>query len=642
MGHIIGFYSLLAGMVLNVLACAWIGHMLWHQKTAGIQRIPWVQGVITVLILIPSVILAAALLGHDFSYVLVVDYTDSLLPWAYSLTAFWAGQEGSFLFWTLVVALFGLFWAGSSTARNMANANKCSFWLVYCLIQAFFLLIVTTVSNPLLQIARPPVDGNGLNPLLQHPGMVFHPPLLFIGYAGLAVPAAAALGTVFVSDDAWLDKVRNWTLVAWTFLTAGIVLGAWWSYMELGWGGYWAWDPVENASLIPWLAGSAFIHTAVVGRKGRSLGRTNVILAGLALVCCFLATFVTRSGMLDSLHAFGAQGVGMPLIWAMALGLLFAIISALGTRTSIRRELPFIASQQGGIVFITWLLLILAVVIALGTLWPLLSKIWTDQSVGFGPDFYNRVCLPFFTLLLVVLALCPWMGWTTWRRYPKALAAVLGSAVFCGVLLWALGIRDILPLIASAFALTCVLALLGVSVYRPGYQNSRVKLAVMGVHIGLAVLALGIAISGPYKQEMDVVMTPGEELQLGTYTFTYLSLEREAGQRMEAYKAKLEVEKDGRNLGHMLPERRFYRNFRQPFAEAAVISGLGDELYATLLGFNQEGQVRIQIRINPGVNWIWIGGILMCLAGLLAIRRKSTKNQTQSTEENIDLSLQPE
>jgi cytochrome c-type biogenesis protein CcmF len=234
------------------------------------------------------------------------------------------------------------------------------------------------------------------------------------------------------------------------------------------------------------------------------------------------------------------------------------------------------------------------------------------------------------------------MGWITWRRYPKALAAVLGSAVFCGGLLWALGIRDILPLIAAAFALACVVALLGVCVYRPGYRNSRVKLAVMGVHIGLAVLALGIALSGPYKQEKDAVLTTGEELQLGTYTFTYLALEREAGQRMEAYKAKLEVEKDGRNLGHMFPERRFYRNFRQPFAEAAVISGLGNELYATLLGFNQEGQVRVQVRINPGVNWIWIGGIIMCLAGLLAIRRKRAKRQAQSTEENIDFSLQPE
>jgi cytochrome c-type biogenesis protein CcmF len=559
---------------------------------------------------------------------------------AYSLTAFWAGQEGSFLFWTLAVIMFGLFWAGSSTGRNMADANKCSFWFVYSLVQAFFLLIVTTVSNPLLQLAPPPVDGNGLNPLLQHPGMVFHPPLLFIGYAGLTVPAAAALGTVFVSDDAWLDKARNWALVAWTFLTAGIVLGAWWSYMELGWGGYWAWDPVENASLIPWLVSSAFMHTAVVGRKGRSLGRTNVILAGLGLLCCFLATFVTRSGMLDSLHAFGAQGVGMPLIWAMAFGLVFVVISALGTRTSIHRELPSIASQQGGIILLTWLLLIVAMVIALGTLWPLVSKIWSAQSVGFGADFYNRVCLPFFTMLLVVLALCPWLGWTTWKRYPKALAAVLGSAVFCTGLLWAVGIRKILPLSAASFALAGVLALVGICMYRPGYRNSRVSLAVMGVHIGLAILALGITVSGPYKQEKDAVLAPGEKLSLAEYTFTYLSLEREARQRMEAYQANLEVEKDGQKVGQMVPERRFYSNFRQPFAEAAVIPGLGDELYATLLGFNQQGQVRVQIRINPGVNWIWIGGTLMCLAGLLAVRRKASKRQAQSMDENCDSILE--
>lgn len=622
MAHSIGFYSLLAGMVLSVLACAWIARMLWQGRTEGIRYIARIQGILLGLLLVPCLILSIALLRHDFSFMLVADYTDTLLPWTYSLTAFWAGQEGSFLFWTLIIALFGFLWATSRTGRALPENNKCSFWLIYTLVQAFFLLIATTVSNPLVQLSPPPSEGNGLNPLLQHPGMIFHPPLLFIGYAGLTVPAAAGLGTVLARDDAWLDRVRNWTLVAWIFLTAGIVLGAWWSYMELGWGGYWAWDPVENASLIPWLASSAFVHTAIVGRKGRALGRTNVALAGLSLVFCLLATFVTRSGMLESLHAFGAQGVGWPLIWAMGFGALFLIIGSLGTRTDLKRHVPSLASQQGGIVLLTWLLLILAAVIGLGTLWPLVSRIWSAESIGVGADFYNRVCLPFFALAIIGLPLCPWLGWTTWKRDTKVLVAVLGGTIFLALLIWAGGIRDFLPLVTSAFALAAVISLLGICVFRSRIRKSRSKWGIMGIHVGLGVLALGIAVSGPYKQEKDAVLAPGEELRLGEYTFTYTSLDTDRTQRMESYKASLDVEKKGQSLGRLVPERRFYRNFSQPFAEASVRPGLGDELYATLLGFDQDQQVRVQIRINPGVNWIWIGGTIMCLAGLLAVKGK--------------------
>lgn len=632
MAHSIGFYSLLAGMALSVLACAWIARMLWQGRTEGIQYMPWIQGILFGLLLIPSLILGFALLTHDFSFMLVADYTDSLLPWTYSLTAFWAGQEGSFLFWILIIALFGFLWATSRTGRDMPASNKCSFWLIYTLVQAFFLLIATTVSNPLIQLSPPPSDGNSLNPLLQHPGMIFHPPLLFIGYAGLTVPAAAGLGTVLARDDAWLDRVRNWTLIAWTFLTAGIVLGAWWSYMELGWGGYWAWDPVENASLIPWLASSAFVHTAIVGRKSRALGRTNVALAGLSLVVCLLATFVTRSGMLDSLHAFGAQGVGWPLIWAMGFGVLFLAVSSLGTRTELTRHVPSLASQQGGIVLLTWLLLILAAVIGLGTLWPLVSRIWSAESIGVGADFYNRVCLPFFALAIIGLPLCPWLGWTTWKRDTKVLIAVLAGTIFLAILIWVLGIRDFLPLVTAAFALMAVISLLGICVFRTRIRKSRSKWGIMGIHLGLGVLALGIALSGPYKQEKDAVLAPGEELRLGEYTFTYTSLDMDSTQRMESYKASLEVEKNGQSLGRLAPERRFYNKFDQPFAEASVRPGLGDELYATLLGFDQDQQVRVQIRINPGVNWIWIGGTIMCLAGLLAVQRGKYSKASAANE----------
>lgn len=622
MEHLIGFYSLLAGMGINILACAWIAYMLWQGRTQGIRRIVWLQSAVFVLILVPSIILALALLRHDFSFMVVADYTDSLLPWTYTLTAFWAGQEGSFLFWTLAVAFFGLIWSLSGANRDMSEDTRCSFWIMYTLVQALFLLIATTVSNAFVQLSPPPTEGNGLNPLLQHPGMVFHPPLLFIGYAVLTVPAAAGLGTLFAQDDAWLGRVRNWALIAWIFLTSGIVLGAWWSYMELGWGGYWAWDPVENASLIPWLASSAFVHTAIIGRKSRALGRTNVALAGLSLVLCLLATFVTRSGMLDSLHAFGEHGVGIPLIWAMTFGAVFIGLSSLGARTGLRRGLPSIASQQGGIVLLTWLLLILAGVIGLGTLWPLVSRIWTPDSVGMGPDFYNRVCLPFFALVVVGLPFCPWLGWTTWKRFSKILGSVLAGAVLLAAVVWVFGIQDPLSLITTAFALVTVLSLLGFSVYRANVRGNRSRMAVMGIHLGLGILALGIALSGPYKQEKDAVLSPGEELRIGEYTFTYTSLDRKSTQRMEGYSASLEATKQGKNLGTMHPERRWYHNFDQPFAEAAVIPGLGDELYATLLGFNQEDQVRVQVRINPGVNWIWIGGTIMCLAGLLALRSR--------------------
>ena len=319
LAYICLLFALLASLILGLKA-VW---ELWSGRKLSVNWQERGQVLCSLLIVVASLVLLWALGKRDFSLAYVADYTDSFLSMFYALTAFWAGQQGSFLFWLLVLSLFGLVWGYSAAYKRISPATKAYFWIFFLAIQAFFLFMLTGVSNPFLQVLPAPQEGSGLNPLLQHPGMIFHPPLLFLGYAGFTIPACLAVASWLAEEkESWLVLGRNWVLVPWIFLTAGIILGSWWSYMELGWGGYWAWDPVENASLIPWLASSAFLHTALLGRQRKSLGRSNVLLMGITLILCFFGTYVVRSGVIDSLHAFGNGGVGAPLLLLMLFSLL--------------------------------------------------------------------------------------------------------------------------------------------------------------------------------------------------------------------------------------------------------------------------------------------------------------------------------
>ncbi|MCF8030320.1 MAG: cytochrome c biogenesis protein CcsA [Desulfohalobiaceae bacterium] len=620
---ILAYFSLLLalfaalGGAAYALACLWRGqaaHAVWMERG---------QVLLLVLLAAASAVLFGALVSHDFSLAYVRDHTDSAMAWYYAFSAFWAGQEGSFLFWALAIAAMGAIWTLQPGYREMPGETRTAFWMFLFAVEAMFLLLLTTVSNPFLLLSPAPAQGSGLNPLLQNPGMIFHPPVLFLGYAGFTVPACAALAFGLSGEDyPWLRGVRNPFLLAWVLLTAGIVIGAWWSYMELGWGGYWAWDPVENASLLPWLAATAFLHTSLLNRRFQVLGRSNILLAGLTLFLCFFATFLTRSGVLSSLHTFGDNTAAMPLLSLLLASLALTLLVSGIARPEARKELADMVSRQGFVVLLTWLMLALTLVIGAATLLPALSQLVLESSMGVDAGFYNRVCLPLFGIVFLLLALCPGLGWN--RPRLDRFRAFFLPGLFLGLaaVLWLAGLPPRLPLLAIA-VIVCAFA--SVALYL--WQNRSLlrrqgTWGTWGVHLGLCLLGLGVAVSGPYQTTAEAILSKGDSFHIQEYTFTFEGMSTERHEGMTASVASIRVADEEVGLGLLQPERRMYQNFRQPFAEASVIPGLGDEIYVTLLGVNQEGIVRVKAQVMPLINWIWIGGGLMCLLGLLGVRKQ--------------------
>ncbi|MDR2694980.1 MAG: cytochrome c biogenesis protein CcsA [Deltaproteobacteria bacterium] len=625
-------YFFAYGLLLLALFCALGGGalallQLWQGRSELLPFVEKTQLVLAAALLAASALLLHALYWHDFSLQYVASYTDRILPVFYRLTAFWAGQAGSLLFWALSVSLAGAAFVLTPGCRALHPATRLWFLAFFSGIMAFFGLMLTSWSNPFLMHFPSPVDGNGLNPLLQNPGMIFHPPLLFLGYGGFVVPGCLALAQHLSGrrgeEGGWVRVARPFTLLAWLFLTAGIVLGAWWAYMELGWGGYWAWDPVENASLIPWLVGTAAVHTAILEERRGKLARVSVALMSLTTVSAFFATYLVRSGVIDSVHAFGDGGVGMPLlVFILASTALCIWVACLGRPST--RSLSGMDSREGFLVLAVWVLLALSAIIWIATLWPLISKLWGPQAQGLGADFYNRVCLPLFAMLTAILAMCPWMRWDGGLRDRMKALAVTGCAIGAGAAFWYAGFRQPTAFVSAAAACAC---LAGVAMLMAG-RPARDSLAAYGVHLGVALAVLGVAFSGPYKQEADLVLGVNETGRVGAYEMRLTGIADGEAPGYHFLTARLEVFKEGRQVGELAPERRIYEKFgRQQFAEVDTVFSLGSEVYASLLGLEpaepgRERRVTVKASVHPLVNWLWIGGALMCLFPLIALRRR--------------------
>ncbi|MBF0480936.1 MAG: heme lyase CcmF/NrfE family subunit [Desulfovibrionaceae bacterium] len=624
--HQAAYWSLLIALFLSVIMPALCALHLWRGEDGTVRLVERGHQAALLLMTASSVILTVALVRRDFSFMYVYEYTDAALPLFYAVTAFWAGQAGSLLLWAWLAGVFAVCFASGAAYAALSPRAKLLFWLFFLAIQAFFLLLLTGPSTPFLELVPPAPGGKGLNPLLRNPGMIFHPPLLFLGYAGFSIPACLGLACRLAGERVnWIRASRNFTLLAWIFLTAGIILGGWWSYMELGWGGYWAWDPVENASLAPWLTGTAFLHTAAVETRRGALRATNVALIALTLLLCFFGTYIVRSGVIESLHAFGEGGVGQPLLVMVAcFAAVAALVLSLGGQDSQAQSkpLPGLYSLPGFLVLACWLFCALAAVILIATMWPALSAIWSAKPQGLDAAFYNRVCNPMFALLAGLLAFCPWLSWKQGARSPLMLALVAVVAAGAAAVA-ALAFHITLPSALAGVALACA-AMASISLLFIKESYARTRRGGLGAyltHCGLALTVLGVAVSGPYQTAKEAVLAPDQTLTIGAYTVTNKGLTKENTPAMFAATATLPVEKNGRPAGELAPQRRLYRNFEQPFAEVSTVPSLGDELYATLLGFTDDGAVSVKVSVNPLVNWVWIGGTVMCLAALLCLRR---------------------
>lgn len=618
--HITGYICLLLGLLCS-LAGAGICLLHIFEQTSARSRLPGKLHLLdTIFLFLASALLLHALFWEDYSLEYVASYTDKVLPVFYRLTAFWAGQPGSMLFWALGTAIFGCIYFVAKDARGQEESTSLWFWAFFHTIMAFFCLVLTCWSNPFMVLDPVPVDGHGLNPLLQNPGMIFHPPLLFLGYAGFTVPCCLGLAQLLAGvPPTWGPTTRPFFIVSWVLLTAGIVLGAWWAYMELGWGGYWAWDPVENASLLPWLVGSAAIHILAIQAYMGKLNRAAVLLMALTVVSAFFATYLTRSGVIQSVHAFGDGGVGTPLTIFVVASFLLCLWICIASPSN-GEDMGDFFSREGSLVLVAWIFVALAAIILLATMWPVLSKIWGSAAQGLDASFYNRVCLPLGTGLIALLCICFCLDWRHGLARPGLFYAICGAFLASGTAIWLAGYHKPLALLATACstAAICAMTVQGIQ----GRKSLR-KIAIAGLHLGVAILALGIAFSGPYTTERDLMLAKGQQETVGPYLVTLENIQDGEGRGYDYLRAVLKISRDGTQVGILKPERRIYAKFGDmQFSEVDVINGLGKDIYASLLGMDEDHKILVKVSLEPLVNWIWIGGTIMCLLPLVGLGRR--------------------
>ena len=654
----IGHFSLIVALGLSILASIYplYGASAGNQSLMRMAR-PLTYGVFAML-LTSFVILCWAFYTNDFTVGYVASNSNSLLPWYYRITAVWGAHEGSLLLWVLIQAA----WAAAVAvfSRGMPLESVARVLAVMGMISVGFLLFIIMTSNPFLRtLPFFPIDGRDLNPLLQDPGLIIHPPMLYMGYVGFSVAFAFAIASLMTGrlDTAWARWSRPWTVAAWSFLTLGIALGSWWAYYELGWGGWWFWDPVENASFMPWLAGTALMHSLAVTEKRGTFKAWTVLLAISAFSLSLLGTFLVRSGVLVSVHAFAsdpARGMFILGFLIVVIGgslLLYALrggqIRSRGNYSLFSRENLLLANN---ILLVTGLLVVL-----IGTLLPLVHKQLGLGSVSIGVPFFNTL----FTWLMLPFAFILGIGpLVRWKRDKVSniskqmfLSALITLPVsFLSLLLFTDSLEPmaVLGLVMAIW----IVVLHGFELYqRATHRHSLVSgLARLGRshwamvlgHIGLAVSVIGITLVSNYDIERDVRLAPGETFQVQGYDFYFAGLRDADGPNYDGYIADFNITRNGKPVTTLHAEKRFYSVAGSMMTEAAIDSGVTRDLYVAMGEKLGNGAWAVRIYYKPFVNWIWFGAVLMALGGAFAISDKRYRFRRKVTTEPVSAAKQAE
>ena len=593
-----------------------------------------------------SVLLVTAAFRNDFSIAYVLHHSNRDLPLPYKFATLWSGQEGSLLFWSLLLATYGL------VLRLRHRTDEALFRhasVVIAAVQVFFLLLLNFAAKPFaLTQGGIPADGNGLNPLLQYPEMVIHPPMLYLGYVGFTVPFAFALGALAMGypGGKWIHITRRWTMVTWGFLTCGIFLGAHWAYSVLGWGGYWGWDPVENASLMPWLTGTAFLHSVMMQEKRGMLKTWNMWLVFLTFWLAILGTFLTRSGIINSVHAFAQSSIGDWFAWFLVLSLSVFAFLYVKNRRHLRSEhrLEALVSRESSFLFNNLLFVLACFTVLWGTWFPKISELVQGSKVTVGATFYNKVTIPVALLLLLLTGVGPLLAWRrtsleSLKRnflWPSLGACAVGAAVI------ALGVRPwqdasyfyaLMTAMLAALVILTVISefvrggrviarhtggnLLG-SMVQLWHRNTR-RYGGYIVHFGVALVFIGI-LGTPFNREAEKEMAFGDRMELGPYTLACQSYTQEENPNYASNLAILQVFKGGRQIDTLYPESRFYSASQTQQHMPAIRSTLAGDLYVVYEGQNQDsGRPIIKAHLNPMVPWIWIGLVVMVFGTLLTL-----------------------
>jgi len=608
------------------------------------------------LVTVASAILVSALMTGDFRISYVAQHSNRAMPMVYKFTAWWGGQEGSLLFWS---------WLLSSYAAVVVftNRHKHRDFMPYVVailsaVQTFFLILNTFVVSPFQMLAVDKLitavpDGNGLNPLLQYPAMAIHPPMLYLGYVGFVVPFAFAMGSLITRQpgDGWIHTTRRWTMVTWLFQSCGIVLGAGWAYHVLGWGGYWAWDPVENASLLPWLGGTAFLHSVMMQEKKGMMKVWNMVLVSATFFLCIFGTFLTRSGVVSSVHAFAQSPIGKFFVVFLAVGIAATVYLILDRLNYLKSEsqLESVVSRESSFLFNNLVLLASCFAVLWGTLFPVISEAVSGEKISLDKEWFNQLMIPIGLFLLFLTGVGPLFAWrrTSSDSLRRNFMWPGAGALLLVIVLFAAGMRNFYALISFGFCLFVAITIalefykgsksisaksemnLARAMLELTHRNTR-RYGGYLVHMGIVLMFIGFT-GGAFNITRVDDMKTGESVRIGSYQLTVNAVHEGENDNYMWQSAAIGVVKNGKSLGVLEPESRVYKASRQPTHEVAIRQRPNEDLYINFAGVNGD-RATVQSYVFPLVSWIWIGALTLIFGTLVALVPSKIKREYARTQ----------
>ncbi|MEH7491661.1 heme lyase CcmF/NrfE family subunit [Neobacillus niacini] len=609
-------------------------------------------GVIAILVCASMAMLSLfyLLATSQFQYEYVSDYTSSELPIIYKLTALWAGNSGSLLLWTFFLVLYTVMIAFSRKMKGNPMVPYISAILLGNIV--FFFLILGFVAKPFVLLDQVPIEGHGLNPMLQNPGMIIHPVTLYLGYVGLAIPFAFAMAALILKnvDDFWIKMTRRWTIIAWLFLSLGNIFGGQWAYTELGWGGYWAWDPVENASFMPWLTATAFLHSVMIQERKNMLKIWNIGLIITSYALTLFGTFLVRSGVLTSVHAFANSNLGLYFLIFMGVAVIGALYVLMSRYNLLKRsagEFNSYISKESSFLINNLLLVGAAFGVFWGTVFPLVSEAVRGTKVTVGMPFFNTVQAPILLSMMFLMAVCPLLAWqrSSLKNLKKNFLIPAILAIVAMALMIVLGIQKAWAVIG--FGVIVLLFIthflefyrgvkarrkmtkekIYLSLYRLMTKNRR-RYGGYIVHIGIAFIAMGIIGSQNYDVQTMKTVNLGDSIEVNDYRINYERLDQKREGINDIVYAEMTVFRNGKRIGTIQPEKVFYGNWDQPSSEVGLISSLKEDLYVVLSDWEDDGKATFIVKINPMMTWLWIGSFMIVIGSLFAVWNGKYQNIT--------------
>jgi cytochrome c-type biogenesis protein CcmF len=637
----LGFFALIIAFGVSIYAAvaAWYGNRVDEPR--------WIESARNAVILVfPLVAIAAgtiiiSLLNNDFSIEYVWRVSSIEMPTYLKVTSLWGGQAGSLLFWNLLLAAFAA--VVMMRKWNVDHELMPFVIVVISFTQIFFLGISAFIENPFARMAVIPPDGNGLNPLLRHPGMIIHPPMLYLGFVGFVIPYSFAMAALITKqlDDRWIRTTRRWTLVAWLFLSLGLILGGRWAYDVLGWGGYWAWDPVENASFMPWLAGTAFLHSVMIQEKRDMFKMWNMFLIVLTYCLVILGTFVVRSGVISSVHSFAQSAIGPFFFGFIAIMFVFSAYWMTKRREDLTTEnhINSFLSREAAFLYNNFLIIAILAVVFLFTYYPIFSELFTGEKGFVGAPVYEQATGPLFAALLLLMGVAPLTMWyrTSAKRLEMSILwPAVAALVLVGVL-FVLGIRHWAALLGLWIVIfSAILTLLEFwkgtrarmkkgenawTAYWRLLSRNRRRYGGYWIHIGVLVMAFGIIGTELFQEQTQLNLQNGESITMGNYEMVFNGVERYPGpDDLLITEADVDVFYNGRFVKKLQPRTEFYTRTGQPMTIPAARSTISEDFYVLLVNWEPTSSTEATFRVylNPLINWIWAGGLIFVIGTLIA------------------------